>query len=157
MKFKVSEDVDAPLDMVWGHFTDFTGFETEARGRGAVLHRVGQWTQAAQGAEWRGEVKVRGKIRPVSAKIMQLVPQELCVIDSRIGGMQCHHEMLFVQLSQKVTRVAFVLDLSADTLTARLLLQTLKLARGRVLQRLQGVLVRQGNLVEVAYRRAERG
>lgn len=156
MKFKVSEDVDAPQEMVWARFTDFSGFEEDARGRGAILNRVGNWTQTVQGVEWRGEVTVRGKSRPITAKVTQLVPQELCVVDSRIGGMNCHQEIIFVPLSTTVTRVALMLDLSADTLTARLLLQTMKLARGRVLQKLQGVLARQGNAVEAAYRRQNR-
>ncbi|WP_439136556.1 SRPBCC family protein [Roseicyclus sp.] len=156
MKFKVSEDVDAPQEMVWQRFTDFSGFEEDARGRGAVLNRVGNWTQTSQGVEWRGEVTVRGKSRPITAKVTQLVPQELCIVDSRIGGMNCHQEIIFVPLSATVTRVALMLDLSADTLTARLLLQTMKLARGRVLQKLQGVLARQGNAVEAAYRRQNR-
>ena len=142
--------------MVWARFTDFSGFEEDARGRGAILNRVGNWTQTVQGVEWRGEVTVRGKSRPITAKVTQLVPQELCIVDSRIGGMNCHQEIIFVPLSTTMTRVALMLDLSADTLTARLLLQTMKLARGRVLQKLQGVLARQGNAVEAAYRRQNR-
>ena len=142
--------------MVWARFTDFSGFEEDARGRGAILNRVGNWTQTVQGVEWRGEVTVRGKSRPITAKVTQLVPQELCIVDSRIGGMNCNQEIIFVPLSTTVTRVALMLDLSADTLTARLLLQTMKLARGRVLQKLQGVLARQGNAVEAAYRRQNR-
>lgn len=157
MKFKVSEDVDAPQALVWARLTDFTALENDARGRGATVTRVGNWTQTALGVEWRGEVTVRGKSRPISAKVTQFVPQELCVIDSRIGGMSCHQEISFVALSAAVTRVGMVLELSADTLTARLLLQTLKLARGRVLQRLQGMIARQGNAAEAEWRRQNRG
>lgn len=153
MKFKVSEDVDAPEAMVWAGFTDFSGFESDARKRGATLTRVGNWGQTALNVEWRGDVVIRGKSRPIAAKVTQHVPRELCVIESRIGGMSCHHEMSFVPLSPEVTRVVLVLDLSAHTLTARLLLQTLKLARGRVLQRLQGFLARQGNAVVAEWRR----
>lgn len=153
MKFKVSEDVDAPQAMVWARFTNFSGFEEDARGRGATVIRVGNWTEAAEGAEWRGEVTIRGKVRAIAAKISRLTPEDICLIESRIGGMDCQYEMSFVPLTPQVTRVALVLELSADTLTARLLLQTLKLARGRVLQRLQGMIARQGNAVEAAYRR----
>ena len=64
MKFKVSEDVDAPQEMVWARFTDFSGFEEDARGRGAILNRVGNWTQTVHGVEWRGDVTVRGKNPP---------------------------------------------------------------------------------------------
>ncbi len=155
MKFKVSEDIDAPIAMVWAHMTDFSGFETEARGRGVELSRVGNWVTAAEGCEWRGTVTVRGKARSINSKITRLLPEDVAVIESRVGGMDCLYEMGFVALSQDVTRASIVLNLSADTLTARLLLQTLKLARGRVLQRLQGMLARQGNAAEAAYRRAK--
>jgi hypothetical protein len=156
MKFKVSEDVDAPQSMVWARFTDFSGFEEDVRGRGATLTRVGNWTETAEGVEWRGVATLRGKARPISSKVTRLVPEDLCVVESRIGGMECYYEMSFIPLSAEVTRVALVLDLSADTLSARLLLQTLKLARGRVLQKLQGMIARQGNAVEATYRRSQR-
>lgn len=156
MKFKVSEDIDAPRSLVFDRMTEFSGMEADARGRGATVIRVGNWTAPVEGAEWRGEVKVRGKVRPVSARITRFVPEEICLIESRIGGMACMHEMSFVALTPERTRVAMVLDLSAQTLTARLILQTMKLARGRVMQRLQGIIARQGNAVEAEYRKAKR-
>lgn len=155
MKFKVSEDVDAPRSMVWDRLTDFSTVEQDARGRGATITRVGNWTDTAEGVEWRGEVTVRGKVRPLSAKVARLVPEEMCLIESRIGGMACVYEMSFVALTPEVTRVSVVLDLSAQTLTARLILQTMKLARGRVMQRLQGMIARQGNAVEAAWRKGK--
>lgn len=155
MKFKVSEDVDAPRAMVWARLADFSHMEQDARGRGATITRVGNWTALAEGVEWRGEVTVRGKVRPLSAKVTRLLPQEMCLIESRIGGMSCLYEMSFVALAPEVTRVSVVLDLSAQTLTARLVLQTMKLARGRVMQRLQGMIARQGNAVEAAYRKGK--
>ena len=155
MKFKVSEDVDAPRSMVWARLTDFSAMEQDARGRGATITRVGNWTNTAEGVEWRGEVTVRGKVRPLSAKVERFVPEDICLIESRIGGMSCIYEMSFVALTPEVTRVSVVLDLSAQTLTARLILQTMKLARGRVMQRLQGMIARQGNAVEAAWRKGK--
>lgn len=155
MKFKVSEDVDAPRAMVWARLTDFTAMEQDARGRGAKVTRVGNWHQTAEGVEWRGEVIVRGKIRPLAAQVTRYMPEDLCLIESRIGGMACVYEMSFVALTPEVTRVAVVLDLSAQTLTARLVLQTMKLARGRVIQKIEGALARQGNAVEAEYRKTK--
>jgi hypothetical protein len=44
------------------------------------------------------------------------------------------------------------LELKASTLSARLLLQTLKIARRKVVQRLEGAVVRQGQAVEADWR-----
>lgn len=156
MKFKVSEDVEAPQALVWARFTDFSGFEQDARARGATIIRVGNWTTATEGVEWRGDVTIRGKERALSAKVTRLAPKDLCLIESRVGGMACSYEMTLVPLSAEVTRVSLTLDLAADTLAARLLLQTLKLARSRVQLKLHGVLARQGHAVEGAYRRQQK-
>jgi len=157
MKFKVAEDIGAPIDMVFAHMTDFTSFEADAKGRGAELRRVDNWTRASAGVEWRGAVQVRGKTRAIAARVTTLTPQDSVVVDSRVGGMDCQLEMTFVELSSTMTRVGMILELRPDTLTARLILQTLKLARGRVLQRMTGVLARQGDAIEAALRRQQRG
>ncbi|MEJ6390393.1 SRPBCC family protein [Gymnodinialimonas ulvae] len=155
MKFKVSEDVDAPADITWARFTDFSGIEAEVKGRGAELSRVGNWATPEAGCGWRGQVTVRGRLRPIASEISALDGPERCEIRTSVGGMDAVFEMSFVHLRPDMTRVQVVLDLSAKTLSARLALQTLKLARGRVMQRLQGLLVRQGDLAEDDYRRAQ--
>jgi uncharacterized membrane protein len=152
VKFKVSDDVEAPIDWVWEGFTDFGAIEADARARDADIVRVGDWTEPAHGVAWRGSVPVRDKVRPIEARITTFVPNKNLVIDSRIGGMECHYEVSFAPLSQAVTRVSIVLELKASTLSARLLLQTLKIARRKVIQRLEGAVVRQGQAVEADYR-----
>lgn len=154
MKFKVSEDVDAPAQITWARFTDFSGIEADVKGRGAEIARVGQWNVPAEGRGWRGSAKVRGRVRPVTSNISAMVQPERCEITTTIGGMDAVYEMTLLTLRDDMTRVQVVLNLSANTLSARLALQTLKLARGRVMQRMQGVLARQGNLAEDDYRRA---
>ncbi|QXT40373.1 hypothetical protein [Gymnodinialimonas ceratoperidinii] len=154
MKFKVSEDVDAPMDITWSRFTDFSGIEAEATGRGVELSRVGNWTNPVAGNGWRGSAKIRGRVRPLESKISALDSPDRCEITTTVGGMDAVYEMTFLSLREDMTRVQVMLDLSASTLSARLALQTLKLARGRVMQRLQGLLARQGNLAEEDYRRA---
>lgn len=154
MKFKVSEDVDAPIDLVWHRITDFAAIEAEAKGRGADLSRVGNWKTAAEGVEWRGSVKLRGRLRPVTSRIAIMSPPDLARVDTQVGGMAAEYEVSLMALRPDMTRVTVTLDLSANTLSARLALQTLKLARGRVMARLQGLIARQGNLAEDDYRRA---
>jgi hypothetical protein len=152
LKLRVSDDIEAPVDRVWAGFSDFSPVETEARARGAELVRVGDWRAAHLGASWRGSVAVRGKTRPIDARIATFVPGETCVVESRVGGMSSTYEITLIPLSPSLTRVAVVLELRASTLSARLLLQTLKVARRRVMQRLEGAIVRQGQAVERDWR-----
>ena len=152
MKFRISDDIEAPIDWVWEGFTDFAAIEADIRARDAELSRVGDWKEAALGVAWRGSVPVRGKVRTIEARIAGFVPEEHLRVDSRIGGMTCEDEVVFAPLSAEVTRVSVTLELKASTLSARLLLQTLKIARRKVVQRLEGAVVRQGQAVEADWR-----
>ncbi|MBF9048750.1 SRPBCC family protein [Roseobacter sp. HKCCD9010] len=157
MKFKVAEDVDAPIGFVFERMTDFSQFEADVKRRGADLRRVGNWTQIAEGVQWRGAVQVRGKKRKIEAELTELVPDESAKVDITVGGMEAVYQMAFIALSPEVTRVATELDLKPRTLTARLIIQTLKLARGRVVRRMTRNLMRQGNQTAAAWRQAARG
>ena len=155
MKLKVAEDVDAPIGFVFAHMSSFTQFETEIRGRGADLTRVGNWTEAGLGVRWRGSVQVRGKMRKIEAEVAEWVPDDTIVTETTVGGMDARYQMTFIALSPEVTRVATELDLKPRTLTARLIIQTMKLARGRVLQRMTATLARQSNEIEGAWRQSQ--
>ncbi|MEJ6392748.1 hypothetical protein V8J82_05730 [Gymnodinialimonas sp. 2305UL16-5] len=148
MRFKTSEDVDAPVSLVWARIIDFSGVEADIRARGATLSRVGQWTQIHSGAEWRGQVQIRGRLRPVSSRIATLIPEDSCDIHTQIGGLEAVYELRLIALREDFTRIQAMLNLSASSLSARLSLQTLKLARGRVLTRMQTMLARQGAKAE---------
>jgi hypothetical protein len=152
VKFRVADDVEAPIDWVWEGFTDFAAIEADIRARDAELSRVGDWKEAALGVAWRGSVPVRGKVRTIEARISGFVPEEHLLVESRVGGMDCTYEVVFAPLSAEVTRVSVTLELKASTLSARLLLQTLKIARRKVIQRLEGAVVRQGQAVEADWR-----
>ena len=154
MKFKTTEDVDAPPDLTFARLTDFGGIEAELARHGAALARVGNWQAPEAGRGWRGTVRVRGQVRPASSEIVDWTAPTLCTIRSTVGGMDAVFEVSLAPLRPDLTRVQAVLELSARTLSARLALQTLKLGRARVLQRLQGYLARQGNLAEEDWRRA---
>jgi hypothetical protein len=152
LRFRVTEDVEAPADWVWGGFTDFSAIEAEVRASGADLVRVGSWHEAHLGASWRGSAPIRGRARPIESRICIFAPREALAVESRIGGMECRYAVSFVPLAARATRVSVVLDLQASTLSARLMLQSMKVARRRVLQRLEGAIVRQGQSVELDWR-----
>ena len=157
MKFKVSDDVEAPSALVWAGFTNFDAIEADIRARNAELVRVGDWKTVALGVAWRGSVPVRGKVRPIEARVSALSPEEHFAVESRIGGMSCHYDVAFNTLSDHVTRVYVTLELKASTLSARLLLQTLKIARRKGVQRLEGAIVRQGQDVETLWQSQQAG
>lgn len=84
--------------------------------------------------------------------IGHMAENDTILVESKVGGMDCSYEMTFYEMSPTITRIATVLELKPNTLSARLIIQTLKLARGRVLQKMTGILVRRGNEIEADYR-----
>lgn len=66
MKFKATEDIDAPLELVFERFCDFRQIEADLTGRGAKLVREGRWLQPRKGTGWSSEIKLRGRVRPWS-------------------------------------------------------------------------------------------
>ena len=87
MKFKAAEDVDASLEIVFERFCDFTQNEADLTGRGAKLVREGGWLQPRIGMGWSGEIKLRGRARPVASQITYFIQEEVMVIESQIGVM----------------------------------------------------------------------
>ncbi len=108
--------------------------------------------QPRKGTGWSGEIKLRGRARPVSSQITNFIHEEVIVIESQIAGIQTIYELRFQGINPPMSRVSATLELKTTTLSVRLVIQSLKLARGRVLQRMTGYLVRRANEVEAEYR-----
>ncbi|MBF9032714.1 hypothetical protein HKCCE2091_00535 [Rhodobacterales bacterium HKCCE2091] len=148
MKIKVSQDAEAPADRVFAAITDADRIEAVLRGRGVRIDRVGGWTELGPGVAWEGEGEVRGRRREIAARVVAMVPGRSLELEARIGGLRVAQEILLVPLGHRVTRIGSVTDLRPDSLGARLFVQSLKLARPRVLARMQARLAAEVARVE---------
>lgn len=140
MKLKISQDAEAGADTVYAGLMDMPRYEAALHDRGIELKRRGGWGVPEIGAGWTGRADIRGKIRQIEAEITAMEPGRGVSVAARIGGLRMEHVVTLVPLGQAVTRVNLVTDLRPDTLTARLLVQSLKLARARVLDGMQARL-----------------
>jgi len=140
MKIEVFEDVAAPADFVFRRLTDFTRHERQAIRRGAEVKRVAGEGDAGVGSAWEIDFTYRGKQRHARAEIVEWTPPERFRIKAVSGGLDTVTVVDIVALSRTQTRVNVVIELEPRTLTARLLVQSLKLARGNVTGRLKSRL-----------------
>lgn len=129
MKFITKEDVEAPIDFVFGQVSDFQAFERAALRRGAEVQRVDTLQTPGVGAVWETQFKFRGRKREARIEVTQL---------DRPNGLNCVFETQFlsgtldvdlVALSRNRTRMSIEIAFSPRNLTARLLVQSLKLAQ----------------------------
>ncbi len=144
MKLTGKTDIDAPIDFLYRTLNDHATWEAEARQRGVEVERPADMPLAGPGAGWRIRLPYRGKVRKILVRLDGLTPETR--IDYTLEG-QSMGGTLVVELSRlspRRTRLRLSLDVKPKTLAARLMLNTLRLAKGRVSARLDQRLAQVG-------------
>lgn len=153
MKFSTREDIEAPIEYVFSRITDFQGFERQALRRGADVQRVDAAPVPVEGSNWDVSFKYRGKDRKLKAVITRLnTPTEL-QIDTSANGLDGVTAVELVALSRTRTRVAVTLEMAPKSLSARLLLQSLKLAKSNLTRRFKMRITEFAEDTEDSYRK----
>ena len=129
MKFSKREDIEAPIDVVFGAAADFAAFERGALRRGIEVARRDALTVPGPGMVWAVRAPVRGKIRDILVELTGYAPDTGLAALAESSGITATVTLDLVALSRNRTRLQVGLDLRAGTLSARLLLQSLQLAK----------------------------
>jgi hypothetical protein len=129
MKFSAREDIEAPIDYVFRQVTDFEGFERAAMRRGADVEKFAGGAMDGVGTSWKVGFDFRGKARVMDGKLVELSSPNWMKFDGKLSGLQVELAIELVELSKRRTRLSVTTDLTPSTLSARLLLQSLKLAK----------------------------
>lgn len=137
MKFRTREDIGAPIDHVFDVVSDFEGFERQALRRGAEVRRLDGPETPGIGTGWDIAFPFRGKRRDMQVEVMEFEPQGRMLFRSRMTGMTGHLAVDLMALSRARTRMELEIDLSPESLTARLLVQSIRLARSSLNKRFQ--------------------
>lgn len=135
MKFSTREDIDATIDTVYKAVTDFDGFERQMLRRGIDVTRDETVPVDAPGATWNACFTWRGRAQELAAELVAIEENECFAIKSRTGGIVCMGVVDLVPLSKSRTRLLVSLDLKPTTLSARLFIQSLRLAKGSLTRR----------------------
>ncbi|SLN47663.1 Polyketide cyclase / dehydrase and lipid transport [Aquimixticola soesokkakensis] len=135
MKFSTRQDIEAPIDYVFGQITDFSAFERQALRRGIRVKRKQDTLVAAVGLAWSIRASFRGAVREVETEVATYDPPNAFSLTFHSAGLSGVLEVDVVALSRTSTRVTVGLDVRPQTLSARLLLQSVKLAKSSVQKR----------------------
>jgi hypothetical protein len=137
MKMNAREDVEAPIEFVYQQITDFQAFERRAMRRGAEVLRVDDLKADGPGMWWYITFMLRGKQREVQLELARLDPPNGLTMASRSPSMGGELVVDLVALSRNRTRMTVNIELVPKNLTARLLVQSMKLARKSLTRRLR--------------------
>lgn len=151
MKFSTREDIEAPIDYVFGGVTDFQGLERQALRRGADVQRLDGASAPQQGSAWQIAFKFRGKDRKMTATIAKLEQPTMLQLATVANGIEGVTSVELVALSLNRTRVSMEIDLTPKSLSARLLLQSLKLAKNNLNRKFKQRIADFAETVEDAY------
>lgn len=137
MKLAAKEDIDAPIDAVFAQLTDAVTLERTALRRGVTVTRSMSGPTLIEDEEWGARVKIRGKQRDITAQVTKLVEPTEMRVHARVGGLEVTTDIELVALSRNRTRMSVKPDLKPKTMSARLLVQSLRLTRSTVERKLR--------------------
>ncbi|RGP38200.1 SRPBCC family protein [Pseudotabrizicola alkalilacus] len=132
MQLSSRTDIEAPVEFVFAALSDFEAWERAAMRRGADVSRIDKLRAPGVGMGWHVIFRFRGKERTVDLRLTGLEP------DAKLGfsgaGRMIEGDMSveLLSLSPKRTRLVLHSKVRPLTIAARLFLQSLKLAKGRV-------------------------
>ena len=152
MKFSTREDIEVPIAYAFGQVSDFASFERRALRNGADVVRRDAGSVCA-GSAWDIAFEFRGRNRQVVAELASFMPHESMVVESNSDGLLAVTAIDLVALSQTRTRILVSFDMRAKSLTARLLLQSLRLAKAKLTKRFTMRVKDYSEEIEDRYRR----
>ncbi|QQA42498.1 SRPBCC family protein [Pelagovum pacificum] len=152
MKFSTREDIEAPIDHVFAHVTDHATFERQALRRGADVQRLDGGTGIGVGSRWKVGFNFRGRRRDLTATVTTFDPPNSISVGATTTGIDGLTTIDLVQLSRTRTRLMVAIEMRPTTLAARLMIQSLKLAKSSLDKRLKDRMAKVAREIEISHR-----
>ena len=151
MKFSTREDIEAPIEYVFSRMTDFDGLERQAMRRGIEVKRKNPEIGNVKGAAWRLKVPFRGKLRDLDAELIQFDATNVICVEAVSGGLRMEVTIELLALSPARTRVGFGYEVRPESLSARILVQSVKFAKATLTKRFKKRVANFCKYIEAQY------
>lgn len=156
MKLSTREDIEAPLAFVYAALSDIEVWERAAMRRGAEVTRTDTLRQPGVGMGWIVNFDYRGKPRKVTVALTAMEQPNALGFRFNASSIEGSVALDFVELSARRTRVTVRSELKPRSLTARVLLQSAKLARSKIERKYESRIGLIGKEIEDRYRNSKR-
>jgi len=153
MIFSAREDIEAPIEFVFSQVSDFEQLERRALRRGAEVERTDTLTAPGPGMGWRMAFTLRGKKRKMKVEMVSYDPPNVMRFHSNSPNVSIDTIVELLALSRGRTRLSFEADVHPKNLGARLVLQSLKLAKSSVTRRFEQRIATYARELEDRYSR----
>lgn len=144
MKFSAWEEMEVAIADAWRVVVDFDQFERIAREKGAAVKREEGRTYPA----WNASFRFKGRPREVRVTVDRMEAPSLIACSGVGKSVEGTVLVELVSLSQRRTRIVVTSEVRPRSFAARLFLQSVKLARGRVVKRYQSRVTQAARMIE---------
>ena len=154
MEFQSREDIAAPIETVFAAVTDFAAFERQILRRGAEVRRLDSLPRPGAGMKWAATFQFRGRDRNVQLEITEYDPPHALRLGGESQGLGFAVAVDLMALSRNHTRMNVAAVIEPQSFTAKLLVQSLKLARGNLNRRFETRITEFAREIELRHTRA---
>ncbi|MCW1951148.1 MAG: SRPBCC family protein [Octadecabacter sp.] len=152
MEFTTREDIEAPIEYVFGQVTDFASFERSIMRRGGDVERLSGGDTAVVGTKWRVKFLLRGAERLVNAEVVGVDAPNAITIDVTSKNVDATFQVDLVALSPARTRLNVRATAAAKSIPAKLLFQSVKFARNKNKNKFSAMVANFAKDVETRFR-----
>ena len=156
MQFSSVQDINAPLDFVFDQVTDFETYESYALRVGAQVDRKDKLTSPGPGMKWKVVGDFRGKTRKVNMELIEYNPHSFVKFFVVSGGLEADVDIETMALTRKQSRMKVTTKLKPKTISARLILQSARLAKTSLNRKFNHRFWNYANYIENNYNKSRR-
>jgi uncharacterized protein YndB with AHSA1/START domain len=153
MKLTAKTDLEVPAAFVFATLIDHSAWEREAVRNGVEVERPSGSPDSGVGASWNIRGHFKGKARKVLVRIDELTPEQRLALSMDSPSMEGVSRIEVLVLSPRRSRLRTDLEVKPKTLAARLFINTMRLAKGRVQARFEKGLTQLGARIKDRYDR----
>ena len=155
MKFVHSRDLNVPVEFLFERASDFAAFESRATANGVEVHRL-TGGPIDLGCQWQIAGVLRGKPRQAEVELTQISAPDHLTIVGHSAEYRLAVSLNFIALTKRTSRLEVLIEAKGTTLRSRISIQTLRLARGRIANRIKAAITQAAKKVESEFQRQPR-
>jgi carbon monoxide dehydrogenase subunit G len=156
MRFASKQDIEAPIEAVFQILSDFEAWERAIMRRGVEVDRKDRLRQNGPGMRWAARFAYRGKVRDLEVELVQIDAPTLMRFASVSQALEGVISIELLELGAKRTRLHTAIDVTPRSITARLFLQSLRLARAKLDRKFDQRVAYLAGDIEMRYRSLRR-
>ncbi len=152
MELSYQNTINVPQAFAFARATDFERFEAEGFGNLAPFEPRNDIRAPALGARWRTAAEFQGRPRRFVLELLDIDAPGKLVLGNKSEKYDVEARFTFTEAGAEATAFAFSLNAKAQSITGKLILQTIQLARARIVKSMQADFDKMAERMEAAYR-----